>query len=335
VYKGKYTALLRSTQLLGGLCNNKGKYMANISFDHFITYTSAVNIDDYLKEYAAQGFLPHETTVRHKPGLRNGFISFGPEYIEFCWVEDEELFAKADAEEKLLRAVPRPFGIGMIADDVNAVHADWTVRGYSVPEVWSKAPRDAKPDTPPVWSFQEIPTELLPGASCFALTYHTRPKGEAKKIKISPNTIYAISGVTLVSTEPEERATYWRNLLAPKEQVFQSEIGFDVVINPHQATWMTPDICQSTYGLNWEPASHSFGQISVLHLLASNLEIVKQMIEQSGRTAYSKQIKGKEELLIVPDMRDGFVFSIRQQPVESWLQERVARTGEKFEFIQN
>jgi len=53
--------------------------MTNIRFDHFITYTSAGNIDDYLKEYATQGFLPEDRTVRHDPGLRNGFIPFGPE----------------------------------------------------------------------------------------------------------------------------------------------------------------------------------------------------------------------------------------------------------------
>ena len=54
--------------------------MTNIQFDHFITFTSAINIDDYLEEYAAQGFVPEEKTVRHDPGLRNGFIFIGPEY---------------------------------------------------------------------------------------------------------------------------------------------------------------------------------------------------------------------------------------------------------------
>lgn len=309
--------------------------MANIRFDHFITYSSAVNIDDYLKEYTAQGFLPGESTVRHDPGLRNGFIALGPDYIEFCWVEDEDLFAEADAEEKELRASPRPFGIGMIADDVNDVHADWTARGYSVPEVWSKAARDASPDTPPAWSFQDFPDGLLPGADCFVLTYHTRPKGVEKNIKIHPNTVFAISGVTFVSTEPEARAMCWRDLLAPGGQVVQSDLGFEASIGPHRALWMTPGTYQSTHGLDWTPASHAHGEIAVLHLFASNLATAKKMIEQSGKQVFSIEVEDHEELLITPDARDGFVFTIRQQSTEIWSQERMARTGGKFKFIQD
>jgi hypothetical protein len=309
--------------------------MANVLFDHFITYSSVVNIDDYLKEYTGQGFLPESGTVRHDPGLRNGFIFLGPEYLEFCWVEDEELFAKADAENKLLRASPRPFGIGMIADDVNVLHTDWTTRGYSVPGVWSKAPRDATPDTPPAWSFQEIPDELLPGTSCFACTYHNRPKSEEKNIKIHPNTIYAISGVTFVSKEPQARAVRWRELLAPDEQVIKSRLGFDVFIGCHRALWMTPETYQSTYGLDWIPAPHAFGELAVLHLLASNIDTAKRVLEQAGRQVFSREMEDHHELLIQPDARDGFVFSIQQQSIEIWSQERMARTGERIKFTQD
>lgn len=309
--------------------------MANIWFDHFLTYSNAVNIDDYLKQYAAQGFLPEERTVRHDPGLRNRFTFLGPEYIEFLWVEDEELFAKADAEDKLLRASPRPCGIGMIAEDVNRIHADWTAQGYSLPEVWSKAPRDATPDTPPAWSFQGIPEELLPGASCFVLTYHNRPQGEEKNIKIHPNTIFAISGVTFVSKEPKARAMCWRKLLAPGEQVVQSELGFEVFIGPHRALWMTPDTYHSTYGLDWIPAPHAFGELAVLHLLASTIETAKKMIEQSEKQVLPIEVEDHEEFLITSDVRDGFIFCLRQQSPEKWLQERMARTGEKLKFFQD
>lgn len=312
--------------------------MRNIWLDHFITYTCAHTIDDYLREYTIQGFLPDDKTVRHDPGLRNGFISLGPEYIEFCWVEDEELFAKADAEDKLLRDTPRPFGVGMIAEDVNILHAAWTARGYSIPEVFSGAPRDASPEAPPRWSYQAIPAELLPGAFCFAVTYHARPKDEVKDIKIHPNTIYAISGMTFVASEPLARATLWRNLIAPDEQAIQSELGFSLSIGPHRVIWMTPDVYQSTYGLEWMPAMpalRSFGEFAVLHLLASNLTIAKNTIEQSGRKVSTIKVEDNNELLLAPDARDGFVFSIRQQSVETWSEERIARTGEKFKFIQN
>jgi hypothetical protein len=308
--------------------------MVNIWLDHFITYTSASNIDDYIKEYATQGFLPDDTTVRHDPGLRNRFIFLGPEYIEFCWVEDEELFEKADEVDKQLRASHRPFGIGMIADDVNAIHADWTALGFSMPEVESKAARDAASDAPPAWSFQVVPDELLPGASCFVLTYHKRPKQKENEIKIHPNTIYAIAGVTFVTEEPEAHATRWGTLLAPGERVNRSQLGFDVLFGPHRALWMTAENYKSTYGLEWNPAPHCYGEIAVLHLLASNLVAAKNILEQSGRQVFTIEIDDHEVLLIAPDGRDGFIFSLRQQAVEIWAQERMARTGEKIIFLQ-
>lgn len=60
--------------------------MTNIKLDHFITSTDADNIDAYLQEYRDAGFLVAEQTVRHEWGLRNGFVTFGPEYLEFVWV---------------------------------------------------------------------------------------------------------------------------------------------------------------------------------------------------------------------------------------------------------
>lgn len=113
--------------------------MTSVRFDHFITYVSAASVEDHLTAYAAQGFLPSERTVRHDPGLRNGFVFIGPEYLEFCWVEDEALFAAADAEEKLLRSMLRPFGLGIVADDVQAVQDKWVTVSPSPSS--SKTPR--------------------------------------------------------------------------------------------------------------------------------------------------------------------------------------------------
>jgi Glyoxalase-like domain len=122
--------------------------MSAIRFDHLITFTSATSIDDYLNEYVAQGFVPHTQTIRHVPGLRNGFISLGPDYLEFWWVEDEAQFTAAGADQQALRTGQRPFGIGMVAQDIHAVHDDWATRGYAVSPVSSRAPRDAPADTP-------------------------------------------------------------------------------------------------------------------------------------------------------------------------------------------
>ena len=305
----------------------------DIRFDHFITYTNAAGIDDYLKEYAAQGFAPAENTVRHDPGLRNGFIWFGPEYIEFCWVEDENLFANAGAEEAILRKEPRPFGLGLIAGDVQAVHNDWTKRGYTLPEVESKAARDAAPDAPPRWSFQDIPEGLLPGAACFALTYHTRPKDEVKQVKLPPNTIYAVSGVTFVTPQARTRAQAWRDLLAPDEKVLPSGTGFSVQIAPHPAEWLTPEAYQAVYQTRWTPSRHPFGDLALLHLLATDLRTAQMLLERSGRRTIPISRAGEQQLLVEPDPRDGFAFLVREHPAESWSQERRALTGERLELV--
>jgi hypothetical protein len=306
--------------------------MTSVRFDHFITYTSAASIDDYLQEYAALGFAPEERTVRHDPGLRNGFVFIGPEYLEFCWVEDETLFETADEEDRLLRATPRPFGLGMVADDVQAVHDDWMARGFEMPDVSSGRPRDADPDTPPVWSFQAIPSELLPGAWVFALTYHLRAKDAERLFQVAPNTIYAISGVTFVTPEPEARATCWRNLLAPDEPIRQLGAAFSVQIGPHWAEWRTPGAYRSTYALDWIPHPLPHGELALLHLLATDVQAVKNLMEQAGRRSFPVSVAGGEALLVAPDVRDGFVFVVRQQPVETWLRERVGRTGERLKL---
>lgn len=83
------------------------------------------------------------------------------------------------------------------------------------------------------------------------------------------------------------------------------------------------------------PAPYPYGELALLHLLASDLQTVQTMMEQAGRRTIPISEGGREELLVEPDARDGFVFAIRQQPVEMWLGERTARTGEKLEIEES
>ncbi|MGZ3457728.1 MAG: hypothetical protein ACXU86_04400, partial [Archangium sp.] len=59
-----------------------------IQLDHLMTYTNAPSLEEVLEGYRRAGFIPWDSTNRHEPGLRNGFIPIGPEYLEICWVED-------------------------------------------------------------------------------------------------------------------------------------------------------------------------------------------------------------------------------------------------------
>jgi hypothetical protein len=227
------------------------------------------------------------------------------------------------------------FGIGMVAQDAQEVHDDWTARGYNVPPVSSRAPRDAPADASPAWSFQDIPRELLPGCLCFALTYHGRSLDDRIEVRVGPNTIYALSGVTFVAAEAEARAICWRDLLAPGEAVTPFGLGVTVQIGPHLVTWMTPDAYEAAYGRPWTEASHPYGELALLQLLATDLTQMRHVLERAGRRLTPCATYGQETLLIEPDARDGVVFAVQQQPIADWLRARAARTGEQLAMQQD
>lgn len=310
--------------------------MTSIRFDHFITYADTPSIDTYLDEYRSAGFLVAEETVRHEPGLRNGFIMIGPEYLEFCWVEDEDLFAAVDAGESEYRAAHRPWGTGLVADDVRAVHDDWAARGYAVSAVWSKGPRDAAADAPPVWSFQDLPPDELPGVLGFVLKYHVGSRVEHQgEVRLAPNSIYGFEGLTLVAADPDERARRWRDLLAPDALVETDGNSASVLIEPHRATWITADTYAARYGLRWKPAPHRHGELAILHLLTHDLAVCRQMLERAGRRVrgMAEPVENPPYLVVEPDSRDGFAFTTGQRAPEEWLRERVARTGEPLRTV--
>src|SRR3712207_5505300 len=168
----------------------------NPSIDHVLTFANVPNIDDFVERYRALGFVVSDETRPYQPGLRNRFVQFGCEYLELVWVEREDEFARGGTEEfarmfpdlPSLRQATRPFSIGFSSQDVEALHQQWTHAGWSLPPVWSFAP----PGMPPILSFQAIPDGLLPGASCFALTYHGAATSQARKVQRAANTTYAI-----------------------------------------------------------------------------------------------------------------------------------------------
>ena len=302
--------------------------MNRVRFEHFMTFTSAANIDDYLKEYVAQGFVASPGTARHPYGLRNGSVEFGPDYLELCWVEDATLFATGNSELHALRAALHPHGIGLLTYDAQAQHDAWVARGYAMPNLESRIPRDAPPGTLPAWSIQDIPAEMTPGVLCFAVAYAARPINKAQPVVIPPNAVYAISGVTIVTAEPEKRAAGWRDFLAPCETVQTSEAEFGVWIGPHWAVWMTPEHFESAYGLPWKPPAHRRGELGLLHLLAVDLSVAEMMLQRAGRHTRPMVVNGEASLLVAPDAHDGFTFLIWQQPIATWMQERMARSGE-------
>lgn len=294
-----------------------------VRLDHFLTFTSASTIEAQLARCEALGFLVHPRTVRHDPGLRNGFVALGPEYLEFLWVEDEAKFAAAPPEDREARTPPRPFGIGIAAADVAAVHDAWVGRGYAVPDVFSKADADAAADAPPLWTFLAIPKALLPGAETFLLQYRAR-RTSSTQVRPAPNSIYGVAGVTFVADDPLSRATRWRDVLAPGASVEGTDTWCGVDIAAHRATWMTPGCFDSWYGKAWAPAPHDHGEIALLHLVAGDLATVHACMSAGGRTV--RDVAGG--LLVEPDPVDGFAFLVSQADPHEWIRKRAAVTGE-------
>jgi len=104
---------------------------------------------------------------------------------------------------------------------------------------------------PPVFSFQPIPSDLLPGVRGFALTYHSEDDDKAREVQVAPNTVYALEGLTFVCATPEIHATRWRDLLAPSTTIQQNEGVSTITIGAHMLHWMTPEQYRSCYSLHW------------------------------------------------------------------------------------
>lgn len=310
-----------------------------LRFDHFLTFIDARDVDEHLACYRQAGFVDTGRTVRLDPGLRNGAVLFGTEYIEFCWVEDEQLFIEESKGQHVfgadlfaLRAVHRPCSIGLITDDVTALREQWTARGYSLALISPKAPRGVEPGTQRGWSFFNIPDALTPGAKCFALTYAKR---DTSSVRIAPNTIYAVDGVTFVSLAPEEYAHRWQELLVPGVPIVYEEDGCSVTIEPHLAQWITPDRYQQDFGRVWQASPHPFGALAVLHLLAEDLDRVAEMLRQAAwsLTWRPNAQEGQKRTLLVTNPADGYLFSITTKPYAEWLNARTTRTGELLERV--
>lgn len=288
-----------------------------VRLDHLMTYTNAPALDEVLEGYRRAGFSMSDWTNRHEPGLRNGFVPLGPEYLEICWVEDEEAFRRGDPQGHELIEDPRVCGIAFTCSDLRALRDSWVTRGVQVPEPWAAI----EPGTSegPKWTFQEIPGHLLPGAGCFALSYH-RPR---PPLRVGPNTIFGLEGVTLVTPSPEKRALRWQAVLAPEGELAEEEGGgLRLELGPHFARWLSVDAFAQQFGRDFRPAVHPMGDTAAVHLLAEDIGEARRWMESAGRRTEPSADGG---LLCGPDPRDGVLFVIRQASFQEWLSRRRAR----------
>jgi hypothetical protein len=281
-----------------------------LHFDHFLSYTNADNIDDYLKLYETYGFIPNEKTVKHSEGRRNGFISMGTEYIEFLWVEDEELFEREATEgAQAVRNTPCMIAIGILGKNLEKSRESWIAKDFDVTEINYVRPRGADPESEPVWAFLPPPDEDY-GVNLFSLSYLTRT-GNQKTAVIHPNKIFGITGITMVTDEIEERMTTWIDVFEC-QQIDESTLA----LGDHFIRFLTPAEFKERYNLDFTGVVEL--ELGLLHLLSTDLEVTANAFKKGGRDCWMVD----DELIVPSGGSDGFVFSVTEANLDEWKKKK-------------
>lgn len=295
--------------------------MTDLRLDHFLCYSDAPSVGEHVADYRRLGFVPQARAARWDPGLRTRFIGLWPEYLELVWVEDEAAFAASDDPDTRYRLARRPYAIGIMSDDLPALHATWRERGFELPEVRYESPAGSDPSADPLFAFVSIPQEVLPGVAAFGLTSYFRPAPPMRhQVWVAPNSIFGLSGLMLVSQTPEADAAAWQQFLAPDQPINDGEL----LVGPHRLRWLGPDAFADRYDLAWTPSGDGADAMALVELLALDVDQVERYARQAGRSAHRLDDGG---LLLAPPEHDGFRFLVRSGEPEAWAawrQERIS-----------
>ncbi|CAN5155809.1 hypothetical protein BH24CHL7_BH24CHL7_14780 [soil metagenome] len=303
-----------------------------LRLEHFLCFSDAPSVDEHAAEYRSLGFVPQAHAARWEPGLHNRFIGLWPEYLELVWVEDEAAFAASDDPIRRHRAGRRPFGVGILSEDLSALHAEWAARGLDLPEISYESPAGSDPDAGPMFAFVAIPQHLLPGVDGFGLTSYCRPTSPTRhQVWVAPNSLFGLAGLTLVSDEAAGDAEAWRWLLAPDQVVRDVAGGHDLLVGVHRLTWLTPDAYTERYGLRWEPTAGGAGALALFELLALDLERLERYAAAAGAPV-RRLTDGA--LLLKPSAHDGFRLVVRQGELAEWVGWRDERLGVEHEVVR-
>ncbi len=310
---------------------NGSNSMAHL--EHIFSLINAKKLEDHLEAYMKAGFVVSPQTVRHPPGLRNGFAYIGCEYIEFEWVENVRKYKKGKkAYHDVFRKHPAPFGFGFEEPNIEAFHERLEKNGIKIPKIYSRGPSDAKKGDAPWWSFQDLAAKLLPGVFPFVLRYEKRDYTKGRNAYCGPNKIFALSGVTFVTKTPQKDAVAWCEILSPRAKPHKVDGSIQVPIGPHRMEWLTAKAFEKKYGRKpYMPPSGRFASLrktGLLHVLSDDLETTRKVLSRAGRTVTEVEVDGQHCLYVEPIKSDGFTFLIREYSLAKWKKER-ATLGQK------
>src|SRR4051812_4917978 len=107
--------------------------------EHIFSLINAKNLEEHLEHYKKAGFNVSSQTVRHPPGLRNGFAYIGCEYIEFEWVENAKEYKEGKkAYHDVFQKHPAPFGFGFEEPNIEAFHGRLEASGLMISKIYSR-----------------------------------------------------------------------------------------------------------------------------------------------------------------------------------------------------
>lgn len=270
----------------------------------------AAPLEQHLERYREAGFAVSDYIAHWDPGLRNGFVMLWPESLELITVADEHAFGR-DADRDLCedRAVRGIHAFELLSADTHAVHARLSERGVVLPAVqearMANTPAAADAD------FAYVGLEHLPGSTVTTMTSaHDSPMYH--QIRVAPNGVFALGGVTMVVDDPVAALNAWRPVVDPAVH----DLDFVTA-----AQWQTR--C---------PDADSPVGVACVHLLSEDVDTTVSSMVDAG-WEQGQHIGGRPQLL--PHPADNVRYTVREGSADQWALRRRHVLGEDLRIARD
>jgi len=297
--------------------------------DHFIAFTDTP-IETLLDRFGRAGFAvaSPDQTVRVPPGLRNGFVFIGPDYLEFCWVEREEEFAEGVARDRGLRRIregQRPYGIAFRTEDAARFREGLLRRGFDVPDVVVARPSDAPEDAPSAWAFGALPPASTPGAHAFYMAYLAGAGERPRVFDVGRNGIFLVVGAVFVAERPDLRTRAWARLFGEDSLLVENR-GF--ALGPHTFVWVTPSEWERIAGRPY-PVGGPFHEIAAVVVRSEDCARTEEALIAGGIPVVRRHLAlpgfdSEPGLVVFPEVAGGFPMIVLPGEREPWMRWREA-----------
>lgn len=266
-------------------------------------------IDRHLARYRAAGFALSDFIAAWNPGLRTGFVDLWPEDLELLTVVDEEAFER-DASPQL-RTQRRHRGVHALelyADDTSRLRTELIGLGIELPQVRQERLATTGPQDEPDFLFLDLP-HLGRQPEVTALT-SARPDAAMRRfVKVAPNGVFAMAGVTIVVDDPAASRRAWRHVIEPGVH----ELDF-------------------TRLQEWRSRCSDAGPgtgVVCLHLMSEDVDRTLAAMLSAGWER-GQDIDAHPHVL--PHPQDGVRFTLRHGEVEHWARQRREVLGEELQI---